>query len=36
LTILKDLNFQNVFFNSTDDSKLNEIVLKEQERLKKR
>jgi replication factor C large subunit len=36
LTILKDLNFQNVFFNSTDDAKLNEIVLKEQERLKKR
>ena len=36
LTILKDLNFHNVFFNSTDDAKLNEIVLKEQERLKKR
>jgi replication factor C large subunit len=35
LTILKDLNFHNVFFNSTDDAKLNEIVLKEQERLRK-
>ncbi len=36
LTILKDLDFHNVFFNSVDDTKLNEIILKEQERLKKR
>ncbi len=36
LTVLKDLDLHNLFFNTTDDGKLNEIILKEQDRLKKR
>jgi replication factor C large subunit len=37
LYVLKDLHYRgNVFFNTEDDGKLNEIISKEQERLKKR
>ena len=36
ITILKDYNYGNLFFNSPEDAKLNEIIQKEQDRLKKR
>jgi replication factor C large subunit len=36
LTILKDFDHTVLFFNTVDDAKLNEIILKEQERLYKR
>ena len=36
ITILKDFGYRNLFFNSPEDAKLNEIIQKEQDRLKKR
>jgi replication factor C large subunit len=36
LTILKDFDHTVLFFNTVDDAKLNEIIIKEQERLYKR
>ncbi len=36
ITILKDYDYGNLFFNSPEDAKLNEIIQKEQDRLKKR
>jgi replication factor C large subunit len=36
LTILKDFDHTVLFFNTVDDAKLNEIILKEKERLYKR
>ncbi len=36
ITFLKDHNYRNIVFNTPDDAKLNEIIQKEQDRLKKR
>ncbi len=36
ITFLKDRNYRNIVFNTPDDAKLNEIIQKEQDRLKKR
>ena len=36
LSILKDQNYQRILFNTEDDDKLNEVILKEKERIRRK
>jgi hypothetical protein len=36
LSILKDHNYQQILFNTQDDDKLNEVITKEKERIRRK